>query len=584
MDVLNEFDVGPARTQTWNDESGGNTQRQNQDENPEALSDASTPPHTEPPPHSHTAHNSNRGSGDYYYRQEGNSNRSHYRNDQYRGYSQETNRGYDQNNMNNYQGYGQYYSQNSAQGYGQYYNQGQNQPSYPRGGYGSEQPGYGNPNMNSGPNMAYWAPVAPFGWNPFAMSMGQMMAPVTTMPGQPAATGSTPYRPLTPSPSPPPPPATPKELPEAGGSKIPRYEEYSSEEDEEMGDNRSEDSGSESESERFDSRYREKVRYALKLCEIEAPKLTRNKSSLVMNRKDKEKTVFPVEETMQEHFKKAWESISGNDKFSAAFSTEGPSKPVNLEQKFKPVLNTKGFQRSYGVEGEIKDTKVDERWPFYDWKVDEDFSSVFGGKKPEKKTTSSKCMLEVGKMLAILNQTAHFTKACNVLVQSFDKFVTPEGKERWDLMKDFLEVRNKSTEDLMAVATNLQMNLLVSRREEALKKVDLEKHEGNVLKFAPPVDPHGRLFNGKLEEFKSWKGKREQTSVVTDLLKSNRKRGQPNKRNEEDYGKRRKFTDERLQSFREPRREKKRFNRDRRNRFGDKKQGSEQKPKFGKRD
>ena len=49
--------------------------------------------------------------------------------------------------------------------------------------------------------------------------------------------------------------------------------------------------------------------------------------------------------------------------------------------------------------------------------------NVFKGKKPESKTTASKDMLEVGKMLAILNQMAVFTDASNQIVEEFGSFV-----------------------------------------------------------------------------------------------------------------------------------------------------------------
>ncbi len=484
-----------------------------------------------------------------------------------------------------------------VQTYSQYGGQGQYQQ--PGGHNEPVYRSFANGNMgNVNPGMGYWAPVnmglAQFGWNPFAMSMGQMVAPVTGpvqvegqhgAPDTRAGTGQRgarvprPYLPPTPSPSPP----APRD--ENRGEEEDLYS--SEEEEDEIRRKESGDSGSEVESEKVDTKYKEKVSWALQICKLPTPKSTKKSKSLVMNRKDREKTVFPVHEIMEDQFKKSWESLSGNENFSVNFSTEGPGKPVKLDKKFKPVLGYKKVMRSYAVEGEAKDTKVSERWPWYDWKVDEDFSNVFKGKKPETKTTASKAMLEVGKMLAVLNQMAVFTDASNKIVEEFESYVKPEGQKHWETLKDFLEVKSKSTEDLIALGTNLQMNLLVARREEALEKVDIENHEANVLKFAPPVDQHGRLFNGKLEEFKSWKGRREQTSVVTDLLKSNRKRGQASKSNVE-YGKRRRFSEERNQPFRESGRRKDRYNMykgkgNKGGKFWEKKSG-DQKPKFDKRD
>ena len=114
---------------------------------------------------------------------------------------------------------------------------------------------------------------------------------------------------------------------------------YSSEEEDEIRRKESGDSESEAEPEKVDTKYKEKVAWALQMCELETPKTTKKSKYLVMNRKDREKTVFPVHEIMEEHFKRSWESLSGNDNFSANFSTEGPGKPVKLEKKFKPVLS-----------------------------------------------------------------------------------------------------------------------------------------------------------------------------------------------------------------------------------------------------
>ena len=354
-----------------------------------------------------------------------------------------------------------------------------------------------------------------------------------------------PQVPLTPSPSPP--PCRPDKGIEWAGR-----EEYSlsEEEDEEDESENEENRDSDSEDKKESTKYKEKVKLAMELCKIEPPKMKQNPSSLMLSQKEKLKTVFPVDNTVDEHFKRAWESLTGNDTFSDTFSTEGPSKPAKGDPVFKSVLMNKHFKKWYGMAGEVKDTKSERRWPVYDWKIDDDFVNVFGGKAPEKRSTTSKAMVEVGRMIAVLNQSALFVKASNKIIEDFDRFVTEDGKQHWSVLKEFMEVRNKSMDDLISVGTNLQLNLLVARREEALK-ADLSKHESNVLKFAPPVDQHGRLFTGKLEEFKEWKGKREQTQVVTDLLKSSsRKRNNPEKKFEGDSNKKRRFNDDKFQSFR----------------------------------
>ena len=407
-------------------------------------------------------------------------------------------------------------------------------------------------------NPMCFMPVPYYGYNPmYQYPFQSQYAQQSVLGGygtQVPQTGTAPISPQAlPTPSPSPPPVRPDKRSDKRHRDQEDIEEYSVSEDEGDETEGYEKDSDDDENKEESAKYKDKVRWALKLCHLEPPMMKQNPTSLMISQKEKIKNVFPVDNTINEHFKRSWENLTGNEHFSDRFSTEGPNKPVKSDLGFKSALTNRHFKSWYGMAGEVKDTKSELRWPLYDWKIDEDFNNVFRDKNPEKRSTTSKSMVEVGKMIAVLNQSAVFTKASNSIIEDFGRFVNDEGKERWAVLKEFMEVRSKSMDDLIGLSTNLQLNLLIARREETLKATGtgLSKHESNILKFAPPVDQHGRLFTGKLEEFKEWRGKREQTNVVTDLLKSSgRKRSNPEKKFEGDSNKKRRFSDDRNQSFR----------------------------------
>ncbi len=107
-----------------------------------------------------------------------------------------------------------------------------------------------------------------------------------------------------------------------------------------------------------------------------------------------------------------------------------------------------------------------------------------------------------------------------------NKLQNEEAKGSMEVLKGFLEIREKTIDQMINVTTNMQLNNLVRRREEVLKQNKgankLTIHEKNVLRFAPPKDNNNRLFAGKLQEFKDWKAQTDQVTVINQVLQENK--------------------------------------------------------------
>ncbi len=172
--------------------------------------------------------------------------------------------------------------------------------------------------------------------------------------------------------------------------------------------------------------------------------------------------------------------------------------------------------------GEEEGSKQEIRWPSMIREIDHDFCAVFDKDKPSKLSTNTSNMVETGKLLKMLNQTAFMVKASNVVMKDLgNNLQNEEAKGSMEVLKGFLEISENMVDQMINVTTNMQLNNLV-RREEVLKQNKgankLSIHEKNVLRFAPPKDNNERLFSGKLQEFKDRKAQRDQVTVINQVL------------------------------------------------------------------
>ena len=91
-------------------------------------------------------------------------------------------------------------------------------------------------------------------------------------------------------------------------------------------------------------------------------------------------------------------------------------------------------------------------------------------------------------------------------------------------MADFTDVVNTTLQHMASVATNLQVNLLLAKRDEVLLSTDLSEEYKQVLRYSSPKDKENRLFSGQLYTFDASKAKIEQHKLTTQLVSQNRKR------------------------------------------------------------
>ena len=98
---------------------------------------------------------------------------------------------------------------------------------------------------------------------------------------------------------------------------------------------------------------------------------------------------------------------------------------------------------------------------------------------------------------------------CTV-IESLDSDLPSECKDRWDSLKDFIQVGNQSIEDVMSCSTNTMLNLLVEKRAVCLYNAKVSSDEKKALRFLHPLDSKGRVFSGRLYDFA--KVRKEMTS------------------------------------------------------------------------
>ena len=267
--------------------------------------------------------------------------------------------------------------------------------------------------------------------------------------------------------------------------------------------------------------YKDKVSLAYSILNTEPPVHIEEDPGLVPeSRDDFRKVLFPIDDVLHINFKKAWRSISGNGKQTdfKKFSVEAPNNPS--DSKFKKIPPSKINPRWYFIEGEGMESYSPERWPLKSWKLDEDFGTIFNVNQPKKDSTIGECMEQVGLTLKMINQSALFIRATQEAITALEPFIQEEGQVYWQALTDLLSVRDKTVSHLGLQTTNLQLNLLVKRREEELDKIKtLDNLDKKILKFAAPQSADGRIFGGYLAKWKEWKSQRDQLNFFSSLAK-----------------------------------------------------------------
>ena len=168
------------------------------------------------------------------------------------------------------------------------------------------------------------------------------------------------------------------------------------------------------------------------------------------------------------------------------------------------------------------DEKSHEGWPLGSLEMD-------AGERlgcSHKKSLVDDLLEMSGRLIEGLNQGVFFAEACKgILDTDLRDHVADEGLSRLDVLTDFLDSRALTLNSLALHSSNMQVNLLLAKREEvARSNSDLSESEIMALKFLSPCDKDGRLFSGKLEEFAVARNKKEERVAVVQALTESRKR------------------------------------------------------------
>lgn len=273
--------------------------------------------------------------------------------------------------------------------------------------------------------------------------------------------------------------------------------------------------------------YRSKVEIAARILELDLGGEEESGPSLVTDKDKKSPVQFPFSKILEKHFRSSWIAANGVQKMEDIESRNiitAPVQGIKLGKKIKPKFKPK-----------VKWYKIKEGsnpgWPTDSVKIDPGFSD-----KGSFKTSNVDCRMvdEVmetnGQMVLMLNQLAFFHSAINELVSSLDSEITGPVKEKWSVLKDFIQVEGQSMEDLISNSTNLMITMLLEKRNLVLSKASMSNQDREALKFVTPLSRENTLFSGKVEEF--YKAKKEVSSTkmndaVTSYLK---------KRKFSDYG------------------------------------------------
>ncbi len=92
-----------------------------------------------------------------------------------------------------------------------------------------------------------------------------------------------------------------------------------------------------------------------------------------------------------------------------------------------------------------------------------------------------------GKILGMINQSVFFNAACTKMLR--DIVPDPhdsESAEACAALMSLINVKTTTLEHLASVASNLQINLLFSKRDEILTRTDLAEEYKQTLRFATP--------------------------------------------------------------------------------------------------
>ena len=234
-------------------------------------------------------------------------------------------------------------------------------------------------------------------------------------------------------------------------------------------------------------------------------------------------TVMPLSESVDQHFVKAWKGATKAEEYKWSEDLTPPQNGMKVGKRSFPIPQPKikHYELSHSKLPELK-----PEWPFSKVNLDSNVSLL----NPVKPNSGWDPKLDDwmdanGRMLKMLNQVIMVSQASTSLL----KDLTPdpddeESQTAWSSMADFTDVANTTLQHMASVATNLQVNLLLAKRDEVLLSTDLSEEYKQVLRYSSPKDKENRLFSGQLYTFDAAKAKIEQHKLTTQLVSQNRKR------------------------------------------------------------
>ena len=234
-------------------------------------------------------------------------------------------------------------------------------------------------------------------------------------------------------------------------------------------------------------------------------------------------TVLPIANSISVHFNRAWD---GATKLSGYEWSDDLTPPQNAIKLGKRSLPPNPPKIKYYATSHPKLPDVKPEWPMGKVTLDSN-ATLINPTKPGSGWDSKldDWMESNGRMLKMLNQVILTTEASTKLLK--DLAPDPEDAEAaqsWSDLSDFTDIANTTLQHLASVSTNLQVNLLLAKRDEVLQTTKLADEYKQVLRYTTPKDKEGRLFSGKLFTFDAAKSKIEDHKLAAQVLAQNKRK------------------------------------------------------------
>ena len=291
--------------------------------------------------------------------------------------------------------------------------------------------------------------------------------------------------------------------------------------------------------------YKSKIEIAAGILQVDLSTEETGPSLVNKKRSPPLEVAFPFSDILGNHFEAAWAAAVGDKKFKDPEEKDlltPPELGVKLGKRCRPSSLPR--MKWYKVNPDSN-----PGWPLDSWKIDSNAHEGYMGLHNSTNTKQTDDWMEAnGKLLRVLNQSTFFNKASSEVIGGMDGDMPESLKERWQILKDFMEVQSQSLEDCVAISTSLMVNLLLEKRESTMVKSKLSEQDKRAFKFFTPIDRHQRLFAGKINTF--WKEKKDiGSSRVSEEMISYLKRQK--RRNSPPTSKKRKFDDRGQGSFKD---------------------------------